>query len=123
MSRSPYRVRSEARAAKEEAATAKEAAKPTEVAPLSTGKVATNTTAGTARLTVTVPTPGSSVVTGAGVKPVSGHATGPRPIQILIAAKGKALKTLQAKGKVTVTAKIAFTGPEEVTKRRSRPAV
>jgi hypothetical protein len=97
----------EAKAAKEEAEKAKLAAQP-----LATGKVVKNTKKGTARLTVTVTTPGSVVVTGPGIKKVSGHATAPGPLQLLIAAKGKASKTLEAKGKVTVTVKIAFTGPD-----------
>jgi hypothetical protein len=97
----------EAKAAKEEAEAAKLAAKP-----LPIGKVVKNTKKGTARLTVTVPTPGSIVVTGPDIKKVSGHATAPGPLQVLIAAKGKALKTLEAKGKVTVKVKIAFTGPD-----------
>ena len=97
----------EAKAAKEEAEKAKLAAKP-----LPTGKVVKNTKKGTARLTVTVPTPGSIVVTGPGIKKVSGHATAPGPVQVLIAPKGKARKTLKATGKVTVTVKITFTGPD-----------
>jgi hypothetical protein len=97
----------DAKAAKEEAEKAKLAAKP-----LPTGKVVKNTKKGTARLTVTVPTPGSIVVTGTGIKKVSGHATAAGPLQVLIAPKGNALKTLEAKGKVTVTVKITFTGPD-----------
>lgn len=95
----------EAKAAREEAEKAKLAA-----APLPTGKVKRNVKKGTARLTVTVPTPGSIGVTGPGIKKVSGHATAPGPLQVLIAAKGKALKTLKVEGKVTVTVKVAFTG-------------
>jgi large repetitive protein len=96
-----------AKAAKEEAEAAIRAAKP-----LSTGKVVKNTKKGTARLTVTLPTPGAIVVTGPGIKKGSGHATAPGPLQVLIAPKGKALKTLGAKGNVTVKVKIAFTGPD-----------
>jgi ATPase subunit of ABC transporter with duplicated ATPase domains len=97
----------DAAAAKAEAEKARLAAKP-----LPTGKVVKNTKKGTARLTVTVPTPGSLVVTGPEIKKVSGHATAPGPLEVLITPKGKALKTLAAKGKVTVTVKIAFTGPD-----------
>jgi ATPase subunit of ABC transporter with duplicated ATPase domains len=97
----------DAKAAKEEAEKAKLAGQP-----LPTGKVVKNTKKGTARLTVTVPTPGSIVVTGTGIKKVSGHATAPGPVQVLIAPKGKALKTLKEEGKVTVTVKINFTGPD-----------
>jgi hypothetical protein len=97
----------EAKAAKEEAEKAKLAAKP-----LPTGRVVKNTKKGTARLSLTVPTPGKLVVTGPGIKKVSGHATDPGPVQVLIAPKGKALKTLKATGKVTVKVKVTFTGPD-----------
>jgi hypothetical protein len=106
----------EAKAAKEEAEKAKLAARP-----LPTGKVKRNVKKGTARLTVTVPTPGSVMVTGTGVKKVSGQATAPGPVQVLIASKGKALKTLKAKGKVTVKVKVTFTGPDGT--RRATTAV
>lgn len=57
---------------------------------------------GTARLGVIVPAPGQLTVSGPGIKKVSGHPTGPGEVQVLIAAKGKALRTLKKKGKVTV---------------------
>jgi len=103
-----------ASAAEKEAKTAKEEAEKARLAaqPLPTGKVVKNAKKGTARLTVTLPTPGSIVVAGTGIKKVSSHATAPGPVQVLIAPKGKALKTLKEKGKVTVTVKITFTGPD-----------
>ncbi|HEY2477934.1 MAG TPA: Ig-like domain-containing protein [Solirubrobacterales bacterium] len=97
----------EAKAAKEEAENAKLASQP-----LSTGKTVKDTKKGTARLTVTVPTPGSLVVIGAGVTKVSGNPTAPGPVEVLIKAKGRALKTLDAKGKVTVKVSITLTGPD-----------
>jgi hypothetical protein len=96
----------EAKEAKEEAAAAKLAA-----TPISTGKAVKNTKKGTVRLTVTVPTPGALVVTGPDIVKVTGRATAPGNVQVLIKAKGKALKTLKAKGKVTVSVKVTFTGP------------
>ena len=52
------------------------------------------------------------MVTGPAIKKVSGHATAPGQVQVLIAAKGKALKTLDTTGKVTVKVTITFTGPD-----------
>jgi large repetitive protein len=94
------------------AAEAKEAKKLAEEgkSPVSTGRVTKNTSKGTARLSVLIPSPGSLVVTGPEIKKVSGHATAPGQVQVLIAAKGKALKTLDATGKVTVKVTITFTG-------------
>jgi hypothetical protein len=102
-----------AEAAQKEAKEAKEAAEAAKLAatPISTGKAVKNTKKGTVRLTVTVPTPGQLVVTGPDIVKVSGHATAPSNVQVLIKAKGSALKTLNKKGKVTVQVKITFTGP------------
>jgi hypothetical protein len=104
----------EAKKAREEAAAAKAAA-----TPISTGKVTLNTKKGTARLTVTVPTPGSFVIAGPSIKKVTGHATAPGDIQVLITPKGSALKTLNKKGKVTVKVEVTFTGPEGIKKKTS----
>jgi hypothetical protein len=98
-----------AEAAAKEAKEAKELAEAAK-SPVSTGKVSKNTSKGTARLSVLIPSPGSLVVTGPGIKKVSGHATAPGQVEVLIAAKGKALKTLNAKGKVMVKVTITFTG-------------
>ncbi len=102
----------EAKKAREEAAAAKLAAKPVQ-----TGKVVRNTKKGTARLSVIVPTPGALVVSGPNIKRVSGHATAPGTVQVLITAKGKALKTLDKKGKVKVKVEITFTDAEGVKKK------
>jgi hypothetical protein len=99
-----------AEAASKEAKEAKELAEAGK--PVSTGKVAKDTSKGTARLSVLIPSPGSLVVTGPGIKKVSGHATAPGQVQVLIKAKGKALATLNKKGKVSVMVKITFTGPD-----------
>ena len=56
------------------------------------------------------------MVTGPGIKKVSGQPTAPGEVQVLITAKGKALKTLKKKGKVTVKVKITFTGPDGTKK-------
>jgi hypothetical protein len=74
-----------------------------------TGKAVKNTKKGTVRLGVIVPGPGSLVVSGPDIVKVSGHATAPGEVQVLIKAKGKALKTLKAKGKVSVKVTITFT--------------
>jgi len=53
---------------------------------------------GTARLSVLIPSPGSLVVTARGSRRCRGiHGTG--QVEVLIAAKGKALKTLDAKAR------------------------
>jgi hypothetical protein len=97
------------RAAEEKAAAAVKAAE--EKAPVSTGRVSKDKAKGTARLGVVVPTPGKLVASGPGIQTVSGNPTAPGEVQILIKAKGKALKTLDKKGTVSVTVKVAFTGP------------
>jgi hypothetical protein len=102
---------SKAEAAAKEAKEAKELAEAAK-SPVSTGKVSKNTSKGTARLSVLIPSPGSLVVTGPGIKKVSGHATAPGQVEVLITAKGKALKTLNAKGKVMVKVTITFTGSD-----------
>jgi large repetitive protein len=95
----------EAKEANERAEAAKNAI------PVSSGKATPNKAKGTARLGVDVPTPGKVVISGPGIKTVSGNATAPGELQILIKAKGRALKTLEKKGEVTVTVTITFTGP------------
>lgn len=112
---------SKAEAAQKEAKEAKEAAAAAKLAatPISTGKAVKNTKKGTVRLTVTVPSPGAFVVTGPEIVKVTGHATAPGKVQVLIKAKGKALKTLKAKGKVTVKVEITFTEPGGIKKKTS----
>ena len=78
---------------------------------ISVGKVTNDTKKGTARLSITVPRPGPLVISGPGIKTVNANPTGPGEIQILIKAKGEALKTLAKKGKVTVTVTIKLSGP------------
>jgi hypothetical protein len=75
------------------------------------GKVVKNTKKGTVRLGITVPRPGPLVVSGPGIKKVKANPTGPGEVQILIKAKGEALKTLKEKGKVTVAVTIKLSGP------------
>jgi hypothetical protein len=75
------------------------------------GKVLKNTKKGTVRLGITVPRPGPLVISGPGIKKVKAKPTGPGEIQVLIQAKGKALKTLNEKGKVTVEVTIKLSGP------------
>jgi hypothetical protein len=93
-----------AEAASKEAADAKKAAEEAaeKAAQITFGALSKNTKKGTASLGVVVPAPGPLVVSGADIKKVTGNPTGPGEVQILIAAKGSALKTLKAKGKVTV---------------------
>lgn len=78
--------------------------------PPSTGKAIKDTKKGTARLKVTVPSPGALVISGPEIRKVSGNPTTPGTVEVLIKAKGKALKTLNRKGKVTVEVDIEFTG-------------
>jgi hypothetical protein len=96
----------EVKAAKE---VVKEITKATSTASISKGKVIKNTKMGTARLGVTVSAPGSLVISGPDIVKVSGHPTGPGEVQVLVKAKGKALKTLNTQGKVSVKVSIAFT--------------
>jgi hypothetical protein len=111
-----------AEAASKEAKEAKELAEKAGKSPVSTGKVSKDTSKGTARLSVIVPSPGQLVVTGSGIKKVSGHPTAPGQVQVLIAAKGKALATLDKTGKVTVKVQIAFTG-HDGTKQKATTTV
>ena len=86
--------------------------------PISFGTVTKNTKQGTARLGVVVPAPGPLKVSGPGISPVSGNPTGPGEVQVLITAKGSALKTLKSKGKVTVKVTVSLAPPAG---RRPRP--
>ncbi len=70
--------------------------------PISFGPALRNTKKGTARLGVDVPAPGALVISGPGIEKVTGNPTGPGEVQVLITAKGSALKTLDKKGKVKV---------------------
>jgi flagellar biosynthesis GTPase FlhF len=83
-------------------------------APISFGKVVKDTKKGTARLGVVVPAPGQLVVSGPGIKKVSGNPTGPGEVQVLITAKGSALKTLNKKGKVELTVEVKLSGTNGV---------
>jgi hypothetical protein len=87
----------------------KEITKATSGPSISTGKVIKNTKMGTARLGVTVSAPGSLVLSGPDIVKVSGHPTGPGPVQVLVKAKGKALKTLNTEGKVSVKVTVTLT--------------
>jgi large repetitive protein len=75
------------------------------------GKAVKNTKKGTVRLGIKVPRPGPLVISGSGIKKVKANPTGPGEVQILIKAKGKALKTLEEKGEVTVEVTIKLSGP------------
>jgi Bacterial Ig domain len=102
----------ELKAAEAKLATAERELKEAEQATkVSFGKVTPNTKTGTARLGVVVPAPGALTVGGPGIKKVSGHPTGPGEVQVLIAAKGAALKTLEKKGKVTVKVTVKLAAP------------
>jgi hypothetical protein len=105
--------------AEKEAKEAKEAKEKSESAaqskPVKAGKLTKNTKTGTVRLGVIVPAPGSLVVSGPGIAKVSGHPTAPGEVQVLIKARGNALKTLDAKGKVSVKVTITFTADGKKT--------
>ncbi len=77
---------------------------------ISFGGVTKNTKQGTARLGVVVPVPGPLKLSGPGVKTVSSSPTGPGEVQLLVTAKGSALKTLKSKGKVTVKVTVTLSG-------------
>ena len=92
------------------------------------GKVKANKANGTATLAVTVPGAGVLTLQGKGIrgqraaglrvaKPVSGAGT----VKLKIKAKGKTLKTLKARGKVTVKVTVTFTptggAPRSETKK------
>jgi len=87
------------------------------------GKETKNTKKGTARLGVTVSGPGSLVITGPDIVKVSGHPTGPGEIQVLVKAKGTALKTLNKTGKVSVKVSIAFTADGKTTTKTTSVAL
>jgi hypothetical protein len=82
-----------------------------------------NTKKGTARLGVTVSGPGSLVITGPDIVKVSGHPTGPGEVQVLVKPKGKALTTLNQKGKVSVKVTITFTADGKTTTKTTTVAL
>jgi hypothetical protein len=107
--------------AEKEAAEAKKQLEAIEkVATISFGKVTKNTKKGTARLGVVLPTPGKVTVSGPDIKKVTGHATGPGEIQVLITAKGHARKALKSKGKIKVKVKVKLSGPAGVKKATTK---
>jgi hypothetical protein len=72
-------------------------------------KVTLNKKKGTATLTVTVGAPGKLVLSGKKVKRRSKAAGKAGKVKLPIIAKGKALKTLKATGKVKVKVRLAYT--------------
>ena len=72
-------------------------------------KVKKNKKKGTALLSFGVGGPGVAVLSGKKVKKRSKAATAAKRIKLPVVAKGKAVKTLQASGKVKVKVKVAFT--------------
>jgi hypothetical protein len=63
-------------------------------------------------LKVTVPGPGKLTLTGKGVKTRTVKVKKAKTVTLVVAAKGAQLKTLEAKGHVKVTVKIAFAGSD-----------
>jgi len=102
-------AQTEAKEAKEKAEAAEKSL--AEAGAPKVGKAVKNTKKGTVRLSIKVPRPGPLVISGPGIKKVTANPTGPGEVQILIKAKGKALKTLEEKGKVTVEVTIKLSGP------------
>jgi hypothetical protein len=88
--------------------------------PPSTGKITKDTEKGTAQLKITAPGAGTVTVSGEGVKKVTKTVTGPVTIQSLIKVKGKKLKTLNEKGKVTVKVKVTFTATNGTVTQSTR---
>jgi hypothetical protein len=108
------------KAVEKELKEAKEAAPVPSAAP---GKLVKNTKNGTARLGVTVSAPGSLTISGPDIVKVSGHPTTPGEVQVLVKAKGSALKTLTEKGKVSVKVTITFTADGKTTTKTTTVAL
>jgi hypothetical protein len=85
---------------------------PVVIGPPSTGKLAKDTEKGTAQLKVTAPGAGTVTVSGEGIRKVTKAVTGPVTIQSLVKAKGKKLKTLNQRGRVTVKVTVTFTATD-----------
>lgn len=73
------------------------------------GKLARLTGKGTALLTIRISGPGKLVVYGRGVRKLTKSPRAAGNTKVAIRAKGKKLRTLRNRGKVTLTVKIAFT--------------
>lgn len=76
------------------------------------GKLAKNKVKGTAVLTIGVPGPGKVVVFGPGVKKVTRTVKAAAKPKFAIKPKGKKLKALNKKGKVTTVVKVKFTAAD-----------
>jgi hypothetical protein len=85
------------------------------------GKLLLDKSKGTAALAVTPSGAGKVTVYGPGIKKVTKSVSSAAEISVTLKAKGKALKTLNEKGKVTVKITIAFTptGGATVTKTKT----
>jgi N-acetylneuraminic acid mutarotase len=78
---------------------------------------------GTARLPVTIPGPGTLVLTGKGVVKQKKTPTAAGTVKMLVTAKGKKKKKLQATGKMKVKVKVTYTPTGGSTKSNSRTLV
>jgi PKD repeat protein len=72
------------------------------------GKLKRNRKKGTATLTVTVPEPGSVVVSGKGIRKATVRTTKAGALKVPLKAGGKGLKRLNEKGKLKARLKIAY---------------
>jgi hypothetical protein len=90
---------------------------------LKLGKLAKNKKKGTAKVTVSLPTPsaGTLTLTGKGLKKQTKAITGQASIKLTIATKGGAAKSLRKKGKRKVTYEVAYapTGNAAATRSKS----
>jgi hypothetical protein len=104
----------------------KEEAKPPVVPPSEgpkVGKLELDRSTGTADLTITVPGAGKLVIYGPGIKKVSKTIPVGQAITYTLRAKGKALKTLEKTGRVSVRITIAFTPAGGTTIKKTKTVV
>jgi hypothetical protein len=83
------------------------------------GKLSKNRKKGTATLTVTVPEPGVLALTGKGIKGATARTAKAAAVKIAVRAAGKSLKSLNRKGRLKASLKIAYSpdGGDRSTQR------
>ena len=92
-------------------------------APNPGGKLARNRARGTATMTVRVGGPGTLVAKGPGIVRQEIETTTDANLKVHVAAKGKAARTLEEKGRSQVQVKLFFTPTEGTTARFVQPAL
>jgi hypothetical protein len=76
---------------------------------VSLGSTRRNTRKGTATLTVSVPNPGELVLSGKGVRAAAKSIPAAGQVELVIKARGKAMRKLRESGKAKVTPRITYT--------------